>query len=116
MKVLKYLLPVLFILTMSVSACKKSGPADAVVTVTDSTGKRIAGATVVLRQDSVLNPTNGVKAAINESKVTDASGQAFFTFKLEAVLILEANKGNLSARDYVRLEQSKQVAKTVVIR
>jgi hypothetical protein len=113
---MRYLFPLLFIALIGWSSCEKSGPADAVITVTDSTGKRVSGAIVVLRQDSVVNSTTGSQAVINESKTTDAAGQAAFSFRLEAVLNVEVTKGTKSARDYIRLEQSKEVAKTVVIR
>ena len=117
MKGLKYLIILLILASAGWSACEKTnGPADAVITVVDSTGKRIAGATVVLRQDSVVNSTTGAQAVINESKVTNSSGQAWFTFKLEAVLNIEASKGNLSALDYIRLEKNEEVTKTVTIR
>jgi hypothetical protein len=117
MKVMKYLVPALFLALAGLGACKKTnGPCDAVITVVDSLGKRVQGASVVLRQDSVINPTNGTQAVINETKITNGSGQASFSFKLEAVLNIEADKGSLSARDYIRLEQGEQVAKTVVLR
>ncbi len=116
LNIMKYLLPILFIAVLGWSSCEKSGPADALITVVDSTGKRIPGAVVVLRQDSVINPTNGSQAVINEVRVCDAAGQASFSFELEAVLNIEAFKGSLTARDYIRLEQSIEVTKTVVIR
>jgi hypothetical protein len=116
MKAMRYLLPLLFAALIGWSSCEKTSPAEALITVTDSTGKRIPGAVVVLRQDSVVNPTTGAQAVINESKLSDAAGQALFTFKLEAVLNVEVDKGTLSARDYIRLEQSKQVTKTIIIR
>jgi len=98
------------------SSCKKEGPADVVITVTDTLGRTISGALVTLRQDSVTNPVNGVQASVNEQQLTDGSGQAYFSFDLEAVLVAEAEKGTQSARDFVRLEQSKTVTKTLVIR
>jgi len=117
MKAMKYLIFLLFVAVAGSTSCKKTnGPADAVITVVDSAGKRISGATVVLRQDSVINQTTGSQAVINESKVTNSSGQAWFTFKLEAVLNVEASKGTLSARDYIRLEKNEEVTKTVTIR
>ncbi len=116
MKAMKYILMVMMLVPVVFTACKKSGPAEAIITVIDSTGKRVAGAVIVLRQDSVTNPTNNVQASINQQQVSDAVGQAFFTFKLEAVLNVEVSKGNLTARDYIRLEQSKQVTKTVIVR
>jgi hypothetical protein len=116
MKVLRYLLLSVLLGSVAFTACKKTGPADATIIVIDSTGKRIQGALVVLRQDSVVNPTNNVQASVNETGITDGSGQATFSFKLEAVLNVEASKGNLTGRDYIRLEQSKIVTKTVLIR
>ncbi len=98
------------------TSCKKEGPAEAVIVVTDTLGRRISGALVTLRQDSVTNPVNGVQASVNEQQLTDASGQAYFSFDLECVLVAEAEKANLSARDFVRLEQSKSVTKTLIIR
>jgi len=116
MKITRFILPILFIASLAVSSCEKSGPAEAIVVVVDSTGKRVPGATVVLRQDSVINPTNGVQSTLKETKITDGGGQAFFTFKLEAVLIVEVDYGTRTGRDFIRLEQSKQVNKTVIIR
>ncbi|MBL0341033.1 MAG: hypothetical protein IPP71_08975 [Bacteroidetes bacterium] len=85
MKAIKFFIVALLVAPLAFTACKKSGPAEAVVTVIDSTGKRISGAIVVLRQDSVTNPTNNVQASVNQQQTTDAAGQAFFTFKPEAV-------------------------------
>jgi hypothetical protein len=117
MKLARYIFPLMVLaFLIQGTACKKTGPAEAVVLVQDSTGRRIAGATVVLRQDSITNPVNGVQASINQTGITDGAGQAFFTFKLEAVLIVEVENGNLSARDFIRLEQSKQVTKLMLIR
>jgi len=117
MKGMKYLIILLFLGATGWSACEKTnGPADAVITVVDSSGKRIAGATVVLRQDSVINGTTGAQAVIYESKLTSSTGEAWFQFKLEAVLNVEASKGTLTALDYIRLEKNKEVTKTVTIR
>lgn len=113
---MKNLFPILFIAMIGWSACEKTGPADALITVTDSIGKRVPGAIVVLRQDSVINPTTGAQAVINEVGVSNAFGQATFSFKLEAVLIVEVTKGALTATDYIRLEQSKEVTKTIILR
>ena len=98
------------------SSCKKEGPADVVIVVTDTLGRTVSGALVTLRQDSVTNSVNGVQASVNVQQTTDGSGQAYFSFELEAVLIAEAEKGTKTARDFVRLEKSKTVTKTLVIR
>jgi|GEM_PF-553552 len=110
-------IPLVFILILATSSfsCKKTGPAEAVITVQDSFGKPVAGATVVLRQDTVKN-ANGVQASIYEKKISDSQGNASFSFKWEAVLNVEAKKGLDSGSTYIRLEQSKTVPKTVVIK
>jgi hypothetical protein len=48
--------------------------------------------------------------------LSTGTGEAFFEFKWEAVLNVEVSKDVLSAKDYIRLEQSKEVRKTVVIK
>jgi hypothetical protein len=103
----------LFFLTTS---CKKTEPCEAVITVVNEQGQPVAGARVVLRQDSVVNPQTGIRADIFDEEFTTSSGEAFFEFKWEAVLNVEAEFDTLNARDYIRLEQSETVRKTVVVR
>lgn len=99
-----------------ISSCKKEGPCQAIITVTDSAGVAVKGATVVLRQDEVINPTTGAQANVHAEGTTDTYGKATFEFKLEAVLNVEASKGTKTGKDYVRLEQSKTVYRTVIIK
>lgn len=96
--------------------CKKTGSADAVITIYDSLGKPVSGAKVVLRQDSVVNPTTGVRADIYQEHYTSSTGEAAFSFELEAVLNIEVTKDSIRRADeYIRLEQNKTVRKTLVI-
>jgi len=108
------LMPACLLLSMFTFSCKKTGPADALIHVRDSLGKSVAGATVVLRQDTVTN-SNGVRADIYEEKKTDSGGNAHFSFKWEAVLNVEVKKGLDSITDYIRLEQSNEVYKEVIL-
>ncbi len=98
------------------TGCKKEGPCQALITVTDTSGNIVSGALVILRQNEVVSPVTGVQADVIDSAFTNTLGQANFEFKLEAVLNIEASKGLLSGKDYVRLEQSKQVARVVKIK
>jgi hypothetical protein len=112
-------LVVLFIVSAaatSVSSCRKNGSADALITVTDTLGRNVQGAKVVLSQDSVVSSQTGAQANVHQEGTTDLNGQVLFSFPLEAVLNMEVTKGALSVRDYLRLEQSKQVQKTVVLK
>lgn len=98
------------------AGCKKTSPANAEITVVDSLGRTIQGVTVVLRQDSVINPTTNVKADIYDSKVTDVNGKTYHSFEWEAVLNIELKKGNKKSKDYITLKQSETVSKTVTLR
>jgi hypothetical protein len=64
----------------------------------------------------VVNPSTGVQADINETEVTDSYGNAFFSFKWEAVLNVEVTKGGYKAIDYITLQQSETVDKTIVLK
>ena len=108
---------ILFIAVAAVTAssCKKTKPCKAVITVVDSLGEPIAGAKVVLRQDSVVNAQTGVRADLFQEQISAGTGEAFFEFEWEAVLNVEISKDVLTAKDYIRLEQSEEVRKTVVL-
>ena len=97
-------------------SCKKSGPAEAIITVKNSGGQNVAGARVVLRQDSVTNTVTGIRADIYQEQTTGSTGDAIFSFDNEAVLNIQVTKDSISNDDeYVRLEQNKTVRKTVII-
>ena len=96
-------------------ACKKTGPAEALIIVKNINGSRVEGANVVIRQDSVINATTGVQANVNQSKVTDYNGEAAFEFKLEAVLNVEVSRDTFLVKDYIKLEQSELVTKEIVL-
>lgn len=101
---------------ITITACKKTTPAECEITVTDSINRPIQGVVVVLRQDSVINPTTNVKANIKDQKTSDINGKTFFSFEWEAVLNIEATKGNKKAKDYIILKQSDRVSKTIILR
>lgn len=107
---------VAFSALVSLPSCKKTKPCEAIVTVYDTLGYPVQGAKVVLRQDSVVSQQTGVQADIYDEKITDFDGRTLHEFKWEAVLVLEATKGNLNARDYIILKQSETVNKEITIR
>jgi hypothetical protein len=115
---LRTLVTIFFVfgITASLHSCRKKGPADALITVTDSLARNVGGAKVVLRQDSVISQNTGAQANVHQEGTTDLNGQVAFSFPLEAVLNVEVSKGALYVKDYIRLEQSKQVEKTVVLK
>ena len=106
-------LVMIFLFSLS---CKKTKPAEANVSVVDTLNRPVGGATVVLRQDSVINPNTGVRANVYQEQRTAGDGNAHFTFDWEAVLNVEVTKDALYAKDYIRLEQNKTVSKTVIVK
>lgn len=104
------------VVLFSQSSCKKTTPAIASITVTDTLSKAVAGAKVVLKNDSVTSPVTGVQADKYQEGITDTRGKVDFTFELEAVLFVEVSKGALFEKDYIRLEQSKTVEKTIILK
>ena len=107
---------VLSLITFIAPGCKKEGPCEAQIIVTDTSGKFISGALVILQQDQVTSNVTGAQANVRDSGLTNSMGQVNFEFKLEAVLNIEARKDSLSGKDYIRLEQSKLITRTVVIK
>nr|MBK9650138.1 hypothetical protein [Bacteroidota bacterium] len=118
MKSSVYVVAILAIMSFAIMSvgCKKTSPANADITVVDSLGRALPGVTVVLRQDSVINPTTNVKADIYDSKVSDINGHTYHSFEWEAVLNVELQKGNKKSKDYITLKQSETVSKTVTLR
>lgn len=96
------------------TGCKKTEPCQAIITVTDTLGSPMGGVRVVLRQDSVIS-SRGVRADVFEEATTAGNGEAFFEVKWEAVLNVEVFYDTLTIRDYIRLEQSETVRKTIVV-
>ena len=105
----------LFATTILHSSCEETSPAKAIVSIVDSLNFPVSGAIVELSQDSVINQTTGIQSNIYDLQLTDAAGQAFFEFQWEAVLNVDVTKGNLQTKDFIRLEQSKTVRKTIVL-
>jgi len=102
-----------FFIAMIAFSCKKDGPTRAVITVRSATQAPVQGATVTLWQDTVYNPTTGVKSDLRVSKVSDASGRAEFDFELEAFLNVLAVKGVDSGKSFIRLKEHETVEQTV---
>ena len=115
LRTLILLLTVFFFSQFVFTGCQKDGPTKALVTVKDSLGRVVRGATVSLFQDTVQNQTTGVVANVRQTKTTDAAGNAEFEFALEALLNLKAEYNGRSATGFVRLELHKSVNQTITL-
>ncbi len=103
----------IFFIGMSVFACKKTGPTQAVITVIDRTNAAVQGAKVTLWQDTAVNATNGIQSKLRVTKTTDAAGRAEFDFELEAFLNIEVIRGADTGRSFIRLKEHESVSQTV---
>jgi hypothetical protein len=72
-------------LTVFSGSCKKLAKPKALISVIDTAGLPVAGATV-----KVFSSPNG--SVISQEKLSDASGQASFEFELECILTVKAEK------------------------
>ena len=94
-------------------SCKKNGPTVAIITVLDTLGRVVSGASVTLWQDTSHSTQTGLPGIIRVTKTTDVSGKASFEFQLEAYLNIEAVKDSLIATGIVHLKEHETVNETV---
>jgi len=97
-------------------SCKKDGDTIGIITVVDTSGNGVTSASVVLWQDTVINPVTGAQANVRQSKLTGSAGTAEFLFQLEAYLNVTVTKGALTGEGFIRLKQGETVSMTVVVR
>ena len=98
-------------------SCKKETDSTVIVTVVDSTGTPVVGATIVLHPDSASLKGKDPLDGQVQSKTSDVAGKAQFVFKYEAILKVDASRGTLSnVGDVVKLEPGKQVEKMVTVK
>lgn len=109
------------------NSCKDDDPTVANITVVDTLGRGITGASVILWQDTTLDPSTATASQIANvpisrrwTKNTSSGGVATFDFpkpdNLERYLNIYASKGALVGRAFVRVEVDKTASQSVVIR
>ncbi len=104
-----------------VLSCQRNKDCDVVINVVNgSSGSPLAGANIHMYiPPGSPPPTNGNLTIQDQSGVTDASGSVSFTFKLPAILQTDVTymsgvpTTTLTASALVKLEEGKQVSKTI---
>ena len=121
-RIFKLVILVLFALVIvtSVSSCKKAKDTIGVIIVNDSNGLTVAGAYVVLHQDSLISPQgNYTNPNLKKEDYTDANGRAEFTYELEAILnvgVVKTDGNNTyTGAGIIRLRKGKTETKTIEI-
>ena len=94
-----------------VTSCGTPDPPEAEITVVDTLGKAISGATV-----RISSKTYNAASNVDDVKTTDFKGKTYHTFKWEAILEVQAAKGTKKGREFIQLEVDKVVEKTITIR
>lgn len=95
------------------SSCRKNTDCTAVVTVVDSVGATLSGASVRLYYD----PKNG-KGFVESTQSTDGSGKTTFVFKLQAIFDVDVtHSGNTATKaGIVTLQPGSSVSKTITFK
>ena len=98
-------------LSLTFQSCKKDTVCKAVITVNDTAGLPVIGATVRLYNDYP-------RSIVNVTQTTSDIGEADFSFNLEAILFLTVAKTTTDsvAAGFVQLKPGQTVSQVVVYR
>lgn len=100
-------------------SCRKPSPPKAIVITLDTAYKPMANVKVTVYAQpngSYVDPNDRV---LNLKETTDASGQARFTFKNEAIFNVKAEFGNPVTRQatgMIILKEDQEITKTLILR
>lgn len=99
--------------TFPLSSCQKNSDCTAVVTIVDTVGTHLSGASVRLYYD----PKNG-KGFVQSTQTTDGSGKTTFVFKLQAIFDVDVTYGGKTAvkAGIVTLDPGNSVSKTITFK
>ncbi len=111
------------LLLIVMPSCRKEGDTIAIITVVDTSGARIPGATVILYGTPSSPDYAGLEIIRKDTQFTDAVGQATFNyteaFKLGqagfAVLDIKAIKDTLEGSGIIKVEEEVTSEETVII-
>ena len=108
------LLLVLFAFTFTQTSCKKKKPTEAEISLIDSTGKALPGATVYVNSKNNTPP-----GTIEDTQTSDNRGKTFHTFKNEAILQVEVSKKlstkTINGYGILRLEEGKKIELSITV-
>ena len=102
----------LFLTLILMPSCNKNTDCIAVVSIIDTGGNPVAGATVTLFKTNVTQ-YNGVTANVTQTQVSDGSGGTTFTFALPAVLDITAVTKTKSGKGQISLQVGETVQQTI---
>ncbi len=98
------------------SSCEKKTDCKLTVITVDSLGAPLAGVSVKLLANVKTSSGATVEADLKAEGVSDASGTSTYTFKLPAILDINAAIGTKKGVAIIKLEEGKTVDKTVTVK
>ena len=121
-RILKTVILGVFALVISTifTSCQKAKDTIGVIIVKNVNGNTVPGATVTLHQDGAISHQgSSTNPDLRKTDVTDANGRAEFTYELEAIFQVDAEKidGNniYTGSNIIRLLKEKTVTLVVEI-
>jgi len=111
------------LMVVAISGCKKDQQTIATITVVNSDGEAVPGASVRLYAVSSETPPPPQDVRFDTTQVTNGTGKVSFDFTDYyqegqagfAVLDIEAKKGSLEGEGIIKIEEMKTNEETVVI-
>ena len=111
------------LMVIAISGCKKDQQTIATITVVNSDGEAVPGASVRLYAVSSETPPPPQDVRFDTTQVTNGTGKVSFDFTDYyqegqagfAVLDIEAKKGSLEGEGIIKIEEMKTNEETVVI-
>tara|TARA_B110000902_G_C14276195_1_gene575022 strand:- start:2342 stop:2719 length:378 start_codon:yes stop_codon:yes gene_type:complete len=106
----------LIIIATSFSSCTKDSDTIGIIKVVNSSGQAMSGVTVVLNQQNTTPGTDPIEN-LKQTKTTDATGKASFTYRYESILDVNvskiSNNDTYSGSGVIRLLRGKTEQITV---
>ena len=106
----------LIIIATTFSSCTKDSDTIGIIKVVNSSGQAMSGVTVVLNQQNTTPGTDPIEN-LKQTKTTDATGKASFTYRYESILDVNvskiSNNDTYSGSGVIRLLRGKTEQITV---
>ena len=106
----------LIIIATTFSSCTKDSDTIGIIKVVNSSGQAMSGVTVVLNQQNSIPGTDPIEN-LKQTKTTDATGKASFTYRYESILDVNvskiSNNDTYSGSGVIRLLRGKTEQITV---
>lgn len=116
---LKFFISSLLVASLTVvlsSSCEKKTDCKLTVITVDSLGKPLAGVKIKLFANVKTSTGATVEADLKAEGISDADGTSNYTFKLPAILDINASIGAKKGVAIIKLEEGKAVDKTVTVK